>query len=305
VPDATPTRRPGPDAPPAAPLATTSTTSARIALGSTGPAIPVREHLRFQLDHAQARDAVHTPLDIQLLLTGLQARNLQGYLVRSGVDAMFSPNAPAADLRRTYLRRPDLGRTLHPNSVLDLQQLAAHNAGAPGLASETWDAGAPGLASETWDAGAWRTQILFLLADGLSALALERHALPLLDATLPLIPNPCSLIPVVQNARVAIADQIGHLLHAQITVLLIGERPGLSSPDSLGCYITWAPRPGRTDAERNCISNIRGPEGLSYTEAAHRIAHYIAEAQRLNTSGIALKDPDPTLTLPISARNPL
>ncbi len=317
MPDATPTRRPGPDAPPAAPLATTSTTSARIALGSTGPSIPVREHLRFQLDHAQARDAVHTPLDIQLLLTGLQARNLQGYLVRSGVDAMFSPNAPAADLRRTYLRRPDLGRTLHPNSVLDLQQLAAHNAGAPGLASETWDAGAPGLASETWDAGApglasetwdagaWRTQILFLLTDGLSALALERHALPLLDATLPLIPNPCSLIPVVQNARVAIADQIGHILNAQITVLLIGERPGLSSPDSLGCYITWAPRPGRTDAERNCISNIRGPEGLSYTEAAHRIAHYIAEAQRLNTSGIALKDPDPTLTLPISARNPL
>ncbi len=329
MPDATPTRRPGPDAPPAAPLATTSTTSARIALGSTGPAIPVREHLRFQLDHAQARDAVHTPLDIQLLLTGLQARNLQGYLVRSGVDAMFSPNAPAADLRRTYLRRPDLGRTLHPNSVLDLQQFAAHNAGspglasetwdagapglasetwdagAPGLASETWDAGAPGLASETWDAGAWRTQILFLLADGLSAVALERHALPLLDATLPLIPNPCSLIPVVQNARVAIADQIGHILNAQITVLLIGERPGLSSPDSLGCYITWAPRPGRTDAERNCISNIRGDEGLSYTEAAHRIAHYIAEAQRLNTSGIALKDPDPTLTLPISARNPL
>jgi ethanolamine ammonia-lyase small subunit len=143
------------------------------------------------------------------------------------------------------------------------------------------------------------------LADGLSAVALERHALPLLDATLPLIPNPCSLIPVVQNARVAIADQIGHILNAQITVLLIGERPGLSSPDSLGCYITWAPRPGRTDAERNCISNIRGDEGLSYTEAAHRIAHYIAEAQRLNTSGIALKDPDPTLTLPISARNPL
>jgi len=95
----------------------------------------------------------------------------------------------------------------------------------------------------------------------------------------------------VQNARVAIADQIGHILNAQITVLLIGERPGLSSPDSLGCYITWHPRPGRTDAERNCISNIRGAEGLSYAEAAHRIAHYITEATRLQTTGTTLKDP--------------
>jgi ethanolamine ammonia-lyase small subunit len=282
VPDATPTRRTA-SAP--APLAAPASTPARIGLGSTGPAIPVREHLRFQLDHALARDAVHTPLDTQLLLTGLRARGLQGYPLHSGVDAMFAAKAPAAELRRTYLRRPDLGRTLHPNSVLDLQQLAAHNAVAPGLASETWDAGAS------------RAQVLFLLADGLSALALERHALPLLDATLPLIPNPCSLIPLVQNARVAIADQIGHILNAQITVLLIGERPGLSSPDSLGCYITWDPRPGRTDAERNCISNIRTPEGLSYAEAAHRIAHYIAEANRLQTTGTTLKDPvGPLLT---------
>ncbi len=269
VSDATPSRRTA-SAP--APLAAPAATTARIALGSTGPAIPVREHLRFQLDHALARDAVHTPLDTQLLLTGLRARGLQGYPLHSGVDAMFAPNAPAAQLRRTYLRRPDLGRTLHPDSVLDLQQLAAHQAQAP--------------------------QVLFVLADGLSALALERHALPLLDAFLPLIPNPCSLIPLVQNARVAIADQIGHILNAQITVLLIGERPGLSSPDSLGCYITWDPRPGRTDAERNCISNIRTPEGLSYAEAAHRIAHYVTEATRLQITGTTLKDPTTATHLP-------
>jgi hypothetical protein len=133
-------------------------------------------------------------------------------------------------------------------------------------------------------------EIVFILADGLSALALERHALPLLDATLPLITNHSSLITVATNARVALADHIGQLLSAQLTVLFIGERPGLSSPDSLGVYLTWQPRPGRTDAERNCISNIR-TEGLSYAEAAQRIAHYIAEARRLQTTGIALKDP--------------
>jgi len=195
---------------------------------------------------------VHTPLDTALLERGLLERGLTPVLLRSN----------AAD-RRTYLRRPDLGRTLHPDSVERLRQQ-----------------------------NATPSNLLFVLADGLSALALERHALPLLDATLPLIPTPYSVIPVALNARVAIGDQIGALLGAQITLLLIGERPGLSSPDSLGCYITWDPQPGKTtDAERNCISNIRGDEGLSYAEAAHRIAHYLHEAQRLQTTGIALKDP--------------
>jgi ethanolamine ammonia-lyase small subunit len=105
------------------------------------------------------------------------------------------------------------------------------------------------------------------------------------------VATPYSLLPILTNARVAIADHIGHILGAQITVLLIGERPGLSSPDSLGVYLTWNPRPGRTDAERNCISNIRGAQGLSYAAAARRIAHYIAEATRLQTTGIVLKDP--------------
>jgi ethanolamine ammonia-lyase small subunit len=250
-------------------------TSARLSLGRTAAAISTNDHLQFQLDHALARDAVHTLLDIAALTHALQARNLQPILLRSAVE-------PNPNDRRAYLRRPDLGRKLHPESVQALKP------GAPGLASETWDAAtnAPG------------PRILFLLADGLSALAVERHALPLLDATLPLIPNPCRLIPVLTNARVALADEIGHLLHADLTVLLIGERPGLSSADSLGVYITWAPQPCKTtDAERNCISNIRGDQGLSYAEAAHRIAHYIAEATRLHTTGIALKDPTTTQQL--------
>jgi ethanolamine ammonia-lyase small subunit len=264
----------------------TPATTARLSLGNTSPSLSTSHHLRFQLDHALARDAVHTPLDIAHLEHGLRERGLQPILLRS-----------AAPDRRTYLRRPDLGRTLHRGSVLTLQQLAAH----PTSVSSTEEQVQPSRRGETpvsASATEPRPSILFLLADGLSALALERHALPLLDATLPLIPPPSSLFPVLTNARVAIADSVGHLLGAQITILLIGERPGLSSPDSLGCYITWNPRPGRTDAERNCISNIRGDAGLSYAEAAHRIAHYLREAHRLETTGTTLKDPTAPLLAP-------
>jgi ethanolamine ammonia-lyase small subunit len=261
VPNSTPSR-------PTSPLPTT----ARLSLGNPSPNLSTADHLRFQLDHALARDAVHTQLDTALLLRGLHDRNLPSLLLQT--------NAPD---RRTYLRRPDLGRTLHPTSIAALQS--------------TTNPGVPSVDSDGRHATLSGANITFILADGLSALALERHALPLLDATLPLIPNPCSLIPVLTQARVAIGDRIGQLLHAQITILFIGERPGLSSPDSLGVYLTWAPRPGRTDAQRNCISNIRGAQGLSYTEAAHRIAHYLAEARRLHTTGIALKDPSlPLLT---------
>jgi ethanolamine ammonia-lyase small subunit len=256
-------------------------TSARLSLGRTAAAISTNDHLQFQLDHALARDAVHAPLDVAMLTQGLQARNLHPILLRSAVE-------PHPNDRRTYLRRPDLGRKLHPESVQALKP------GAPGLASETWDAA-------TNVAG---TRILFLLADGLSSLAVERHALHVLDATLPLLPASYFLLPpaIATSARVALADEIGHLLRADLTILLIGERPGLSSADSLGVYLTWNPRPGRTDAERNCISNIRGGQGLSHTEAAHRIAHYIAEATRLQTTGIALKDPSPNVAL---LQNPL
>jgi ethanolamine ammonia-lyase small subunit len=252
-------------------------TKARLSLGRTATAISTHDQLQFQLNHALARDAVHAQLDIASLAHALQERNLQPVVLRSAIESSHND-------RRTYLRRPDLGRKLHPDSA---QALRVRMSGAPGLASETW-------AAATNSSG---PTILFILADGLSAQAIEHHALPLLDATFPLIPNPCPLIPLLQNARVAIADEIGQRLHADLTILLIGERPGLSSPDSLGVYITWDPHPGRSDAERNCISNIRGPEGLSYAEAARRIVHYIAEATRLQTTGIALKDPAQTLKL--------
>ncbi|SEG62278.1 Ethanolamine ammonia-lyase light chain [Bryocella elongata] len=239
------------------------TTTARIALGRTGDAVPVAEHLRFQLDHALARDAVHATLDVPMLERGLRERGIPAITVHS-----------AARDRSEYLRRPDLGR-----------RLATHP-GAPSLDSETWVRSMPAGSHES-------PTLAIILADGLSALAVERHALPLLDALASRIPNPSPRIPVViaTNARVALGDAIGEALGARITVMLIGERPGLSSPDSLGAYLTWNPRPGRADSERNCISNIRA-EGLSYAEAAARIAHYLREAQRLHATGIALKDPD-------------
>ncbi len=133
--------------------------------------------------------------------------------------------------------------------------------------------------------------VVFVVADGLSALAVERHALRLLGALLPLIGG-WRLAPVcvVEQGRVAIGDVIGEALHAPLAVVLIGERPGLSSPDSLGAYITWEPRRGRKDAERNCISNIR-EEGLGYASAARRLHYYMSEAVRWRLTGLAIKDP--------------
>jgi ethanolamine ammonia-lyase small subunit len=257
---------------------TSQLTTARLSLGNTSPTVSTRDHLAFQLDHAMARDAVLATLDVRPFLDGLRARGLEPLMLHSA----------AAD-RKTYLRRPDLGRTLSSDSIAALHSLTTPADSVEDLSSRTEPADFADAAERP--AAPSRPRIAVILADGLSALALERHALPLLDATLPLIPNPCSPIPVVINARVAIADPIGELLHADLTLLLIGERPGLSSPDSLGVYLTWDPRPGRTDAERNCISNIRGDAGLNYAAAAHRIAHYIAEATRLRTTGTALKDP--------------
>jgi len=262
-----------------------SLTTARLSLGNSAAAIPTHDQLRFQLDHALARDAVHAALDVPLLERGLRERGLQPLILRS-----------AARDRKEYLRRPDLGRTLSPTSIETLQNSVILS-GARSAQSKDPEtahfADTDKDLSTTEPSNSSHPRIAFILADGLSAVALERHAFPLLDATLRLLdPVPWTLAPVAiaTNVRVALADEIGHLLSAQLTVLFIGERPGLSSPDSLGVYLTWAPRPGRSDAERNCISNIRA-EGLSYAEAAHRIAHYIAEAQRLQTTGIALKDP--------------
>jgi len=231
-------------------------TPARLSLGTTAESISTHDHLRFQLDHALARDAVHAELDIALLTCGLAERNLQTLTLHSAVQQN----------RREYLRRPDLGRKLDAPS----RNLLQHLHQPP-------------------------PDILFIIADGLSSLAIERHALPVIDAINATLAEP-TIAPIclVTQGRVAIGDEIGELLSAKLVVLLIGERPGLSSADSLGVYLTWNPHPGRTDAERNCISNIR-TEGLTYTDAAQRITHLIHGARTLQATGITLKDSDPPL----------
>src|ERR1700684_2398023 len=225
-----------------------SYTPARVALQRTGVSLATRPLLDFQLAHARARDAVRGAIDVRMLCDELR---------RSGLAAL-ALESQAGD-RATYLRRPDLGRTLSKDSAALL---------TPG----------------EYDA-------VFVIADGLSALAVERHALRLLREILPFIAG-WRLAPVcvVEQGRVAVGDGIGEALHANLTVMLIGERPGLSSPDSLGAYLTWAPRVGRKDAERNCISNIR-EEGLGYAAAAGRLHYYMQEASRRHLTGVGLKDP--------------
>jgi ethanolamine ammonia-lyase small subunit len=229
-------------------------TPARVSLQQTGHALATSEILQLQLANAQARDAVHARLDVSGMVAGLTQRNLPHMVLSSGTTN-----------RIDYLRNPSLGRTLSDDSRMQLQGVSEKNAG------------------DTYD-------LVFVIADGLSALAVDHHALPLLDATVPLRDPVWRIAPicVMEQARVAIADPIGEILDAKISVILIGERPGLSSPDSLGVYITWNPRPGRTDAERNCISNIR-PEGLGYSQAANLLQFYLDESSRLQQSGTLVK----------------
>jgi ethanolamine ammonia-lyase small subunit len=172
--------------------------------------------------------------------------------------------ASAAPDRATYLHRPDLGRQLNAESHERLAKLKS-----------------------TCDA-------VFVIADGLSALAVHRHATLLLETIFQKLDWNLAPVAIVQQGRVAIGDEIGEILGAKLAVVLIGERPGLSSPDSLGIYLTWNPRPGRTDAERNCISNVRA-DGLSYSLAAHKLLFLMNEARRLKLSGVRLKGGAPAL----------
>jgi ethanolamine ammonia-lyase small subunit len=235
-------------------------TPARVGLGRTGVSLETRDLLDFQRCHAQARDAVHSRLEAAALAATLAEI--------SGAEVLRLHSA--APDRATYLQRPDLGRTLDEPS----RKLLAHR---------------------VCPAGSKGSGLALLVADGLSALAVERHAAPLLKELLPHL-NGWLFAPlcIVEQARVAIGDEIGLALGAQISVVFIGERPGLSSPDSLGAYITFEPRPGRTDAERNCISNIRA-EGLSYTQAAAQLGYYLTEARRRRLTGVALKEQNHTL----------
>ncbi|MGA7340890.1 MAG: ethanolamine ammonia-lyase subunit EutC, partial [Terracidiphilus sp.] len=219
--------------------------------------LATRDLLDFNRCHAQARDAVRVRLEGAALKAAL------GALTGGEVLRLHSA---AAD-RAAYLQRPDLGRRLDESS----RKMLAERAQAHGEQQS-------------------ERVLALIVADGLSALAVERHAAPLIEALLPRVQD-WKLAPVcvVEQGRVAIGDEIGAALGAGIAVILLGERPGLSSPDSLGAYITWQPRPGRTDAERNCISNIRA-EGLSYAQAAAQLEGILREARRLRLTGVALKE---------------
>jgi len=230
-----------------------SFTPARVALGRSGASVPTKPLLDFTLDHARARDAVHAQFDAPRLVADLGALGL----------AVVEARSQAVD-RRDYLRRPDLGRQLDPGSA----EALARGATGP-------------------------CQLAIVIGDGLSAAAVDAHAVALVARLLPLLAAGDAValghVVVASGARVALGDEIGAILGARMVAMLIGERPGLSAPDSLGAYLTFAPRPGRTDAERNCVSNIH-KAGLSHDEAAFKIAWLVREGLAREVTGVALKD---------------
>jgi ethanolamine ammonia-lyase small subunit len=232
-------------------------TDARIALGAAGVSQPTGAQLDFQLAHARARDAVHLPLDIDALSPALQTA-----WPHSGPPLLLHS---AAANRNVYLQRPDLGRRL--------------------------DAPSRALLNNS-DDGNRRCDLAIVVADGLSSRAIAQNAAPFLAALhLQVAAEAWTLAPlaIVQQGRVAVGDEVGELQGAKIVVVLIGERPGLSAPDSMGIYLTWAPRVGLTDERRNCISNVR-PAGLGYAQAAARLHYLLEQAQLRQLSGVALKD---------------
>ena len=235
-------------------------TDARIALGRAGHSLPTAAHLAFQQAHAQARDAVHLPLDALGVVASLRALGFETMLLHS-----------AAPDRASYLQRPDWGRCLDERSCQTLAD---------------WHSGI--AIDSTFD-------LAFVIADGLSALAVHSSAVAVLAATLTRLKNDAAQtwsvapVAVVEQGRVAVGDEVGQALRASAVVVLIGERPGLSSPDSLGLYLSWAPKVGLTDASRNCISNVR-PAGLSVDAAAAKLHQLLIASRLRQLSGIGLKD---------------
>ncbi|MDT3401780.1 ethanolamine ammonia-lyase subunit EutC [Mucilaginibacter terrae] len=226
-------------------------TAARIALGRTGNSIPLKQSLELKLAHAHARDAIYSHMDVEGLSQAVKAYHVPVINVHS-----------CAELREQYLQRPDLGRLLQEQSIQNLQ------------------------------ASAGDYDICVILADGLSAEALNENAVPLLNLVLPLLKEAgYKLSPIIfaQQARVALADHVGHHLGAKFSIIFIGERPGLSAADSIGAYLTYNPKPGLTDEARNCVSNIR-PQGLPFEVAAQKIFYLVQEAFRLKLTGVNLKD---------------
>src|SRR5258705_4798773 len=227
-------------------------TPARVGLGRSGASMPTKALLEFTLDHARARDAVHAAFDVPAMISGLGDLGLDAFDVASRVGN-----------RKDYLRRPDLGRMLDPASA----QLLASRAGNP-------------------------CQLAIVVGDCLSPTAVHAHAIELVRSLIGRLAAGRIEIGhavVASGARVALGDELGAILGARMIVMLIGERPGLSAPDSLVAYLTFAPRVGLTDAERNCVSNING-SGLGYDQAAFKITWLIREGLAQQVTGVALKD---------------
>ena len=225
-------------------------TAARIGIGRTGVSVPLKQSLAFKLAHAHARDAVYSELDIDKLLEELKQFDLPVLLLHS-----------QAAYREQYLQRPDLGRQLNEESVDVLADYAGYD-------------------------------IAIVIADGLSAIAVNSNVIGLLKILIPQLQSAgLKLAPIslVKQGRVAVADDAGMYLKAKLSLMLIGERPGLSSADSVGAYLTFNPHPGLTDESRNCISNIR-PHGLTFKPASKKILYLIQEAFRRKLSGVGLKD---------------
>jgi len=232
-------------------------TQARIGQGRAGCATPTDAQLDFQLAHAMARDAVHQPWLISEFAGSLSALGHEPLVLTTQITS-----------REQYLQRPDQGRRLDQTSRDILQSHAQTS-----------------------------TDIALIVSDGLSSTAVHRHGLELIQAVLNAYTNSSlSVGPIclAANARVALSDEIGALLGARLAVIIVGERPGLSAADSLGIYMTYAPSPDNTDAERNCLSNIRPPEGMSYQVAATKLAYLSQQALVRKCSGVALKDDMPS-----------
>jgi ethanolamine ammonia-lyase small subunit len=236
--------------PPSRMSALREATEARIALGRSGAGLPTRAAQSFLLDHAHARQAVWSPLDSDGLQASLEAL---GYHVAHAASNAID--------RAEYLRRPDLGRSLSDTSRETLLSLGSDN------------------------------DIAIVIADGLSAKAVELNAIPVIVALGPLLAEAgltVSTITIATQARVALADGVGVALGARASLILVGERPGLSAADSLGAYLTYAPKPGLPDSSRNCISNIRDG-GLQPADAARQISEILVKMMRHGVSGVALE----------------
>lgn len=232
-------------------------TKARIALGNVGGSLPLREVLNFKLAHALAKDAIYSGLNID----DIQQRLLDAFDI-----PVFSIHSRVEN-RQQYLRRPDLGRRLDKESVAKLTKM-----------------------KQTFD-------MIFVVTDGLSAEAVNTHASEVLQMVIPLVISQFSTaVVLVEQGRVAIGDEIGELLDARFTSVFIGERPGLSSPESMGIYTTYHPRIGLTDERRNCISNIH-QDGLNYIEASSILFYLIKQSFLNKTSGIDIKVAFDKLTL--------